>query len=226
MKDIMDMTHDEVGKLTAEELENQVQLKMAQNGVKFISRPKEPEYPELPKKDLRLFTAGLFHFWVSADDVMREFEALVHKHQDKIYSVERSYGLDQPFAQLAVELKDSYSDPFLRRDDEVYLQSNKHKVKDGLKQHASLKKEYEADLDAYKKNEKEKVACSRDVYDLYDQVQHIDRMRNKYLKQLGTYLELAEGNREIAWTFFEKAYSKEEEYDEDMQAFLRQKFFV
>ena len=60
MKTINELSEVEILALTSEEIEGMIKYKMAEEGVKLLKKPEEPDYHKIPDPDKTVFVCPLF----------------------------------------------------------------------------------------------------------------------------------------------------------------------
>lgn len=226
MKDIEDMTHEEIIALQPNDLEFLVKRDMAEEGVKIIEPIEEPTYPELPSKDIVLHTSGLFEFHVSDEQLLYQLTAIIEDNSESVYIAKRDYTLDQSFAEtLDDHVEREYNNPYDIERKHLYLEANKLRLKENMQKKNALREEYKSRQTEYETNLRSVQACRKDIMDVYNEALYIEHARKKYMRLLeNDYLPLAEGNREVAFNFLVKAYRSEKMFDENMETYLRENF--
>lgn len=226
MKEIEDMTQDEIIALNDNDLEFLVKRRLAENGVKMMPAVESPTYPELPSKELKLFRCDLFGFESDDETFIHALIKTIDEHAPKIFFVDHDYGFDQDFAQtLGQKIDSAYNHPYDVKTRRVYPKSIEPDIREKLQEVKSLKKEYEELKKDYEANARAAQAYREDIMNVYREAQAVEHYRKRYLQLLEKdYLPLAEENREVALNFLTKAYESESHFDDEMKAYLRRKF--
>jgi hypothetical protein len=197
---INEMTHEEIIALTPEQLDWLVKYRCAENGVKNLPRPVQPE-AFIPDFDYVVYEAGGFYFTCQDEaaqfcDFLNSSETIVKLDYD--WQTGSHYKYSNPLAD-----NDLY--PISPR--KCFSREKYATLKGKLQDVEKEKTEYKKQLEEWEKNEKE-VACSRDeVMHVYDDHMRQECLLKQHIANFRYYKELSNGDAEIAEKFFRKAYS-------------------
>lgn len=204
MKTFEQLNDQELTSLTQEQIDFYIKLKKAETGIKIIALPDAPEQREVPAPDLEIFEVSGMSFTDRAR--AEEIAAAINKHITNALKVTYDYyraGSDYQYAKPyegsleTVEVKRVYSMP-------VY-----NSIKDII---ASNKKVMDAWKEVERECKEEDEKASEIVDAIYDSIakarERLEQFRN-YKVRIVEYLQLANGDRDIAWNFFDKAYTVE-----------------
>lgn len=204
MKSFEHLNDNELTTLSQEEINHYIKLKKAETGIKIITLPEAPSYQDLPPPDLELYEVNGFAF--SDKEKAEEIADVLNKHIASSLRVDYDYsrgGSDYKYAKPfdgsleTIDIRRVYSRPVYNSIRDI-IASNK-KVKDAW---TEIKSEYDS--------EEEKAGnISEDIYTKIQEArERIEKFKN-YKLRIAEYLQLANGDRDIAWNFFDKAYAVE-----------------
>jgi len=201
MKRLTDYTNEELRDLNQQQIEDLIDLECAHEGVPLL--PEMPVKPEVnkPQPDLTLYqVSGLYLKHKEDADRLIELINSMPRMEEKYY-------------------KEGYFDrEEMERVQEVKVFSEDAKMR--TKAQANAAKELE-DQYRFAKKEYNKIAEQRkDIIDrVNDAVCNAFDEYNKeqvYKKQYARYLQLAEGEKDIALNFMKAAHPHEDEYIEEI----------
>lgn len=212
-KYITDMTDQEILALTDDDLKRMIQLKMLEEGIKILVRPEEPQYAEVPAKDLSGFCVkvGYSHdhiYYANRESAERVIVA-IRAEQDSLRkydyissystSYEHTFSPYDPEPEITVE------------ETRVYSRGLFDQVRDALTGNKKLKDAYEKQLKEYKGAEEAAAWIRDEVNNCYYEVTSKYREFESMLAKFQEYLQLADNDSAQASVFFEKAYHPEKE---------------
>lgn len=200
MRRIEDLNREELLALTDEEIKRFIDIECAHEGISILGDPPNPPIAPEQKRNLTLYKVGDIYFGKK-----EEAEAVVQLlARATLYSFRYLGGYwDSNFryAEPTTDVPQIQIENFF---DEAEIRA----VKSKLETYVAEKKVYDRRKDEYEKQVAATESCSSKVYDRIseareykDELDHIVRTYNKYL-------DLAEGDRKIAWNFFESALPK------------------
>lgn len=210
MKQITELSEAEILQITTEQINKMIQFKMAEAGIKILTKPVEPIYQELPKKTILLYDVSgityLFSDKLIAEDEGQALQAASSKMKSSSY-------VGNDYTHKKVKNLDEYDLRSIGKVTEVLLYSTDGAIQadEISKTNKQLKTQYETLLSEFKSNETEADYIRVEIWDKFKQVhaKHNTMADMKY--QYEWYLDLAEGNKKIALNFLKKAYSIDEE---------------
>lgn len=204
MKIFQQLNDRELVELTQDQIDQYVKLKKAETGIKIINEPETPVYQDVPERDLELFEVNGYNFKDRA--AAEEIASVINKHISSALKVDYDYyrgGSDYKYASAysgsleTVNVLRVYSSP-------VY-----QSIKDILASNKKIKEAWEKVHGEY---EDENTKASEIVEGVYEAIrqarERLEKFRT-YKIHIVEYLQLANGDRDIAWNFFDKAYAIE-----------------
>lgn len=213
MKKITEMTEKEVLGLTNEQLELMVKLEMAEQGVKILDRPTEPDYQKETPKDGVAYNINGCTYYALDEKIAKEIGAVIEKHKNSLFNYSYRSG---DYNDKIIKPIDSYSLPHIGSisKEEYYTDAVTLAVRDIKKANKELKEAYEELLKEYNQAQEGKSEIAGSIYGVFRQVSQkyydFDILRSRY----NEYLDLADQNYDVALKFLKKAYSVSDEAEE------------
>jgi hypothetical protein len=210
MKQITELSEQEVLALTQEQLTRMVKLRMAEQGIKMIDEPTEPSYEVLPEKTEQWYSIKGCDY-ITQDKEFAETLGLILKKSALKFGNYSYVGND--YTHKVAKRLDDYA---VNETGSVtinfyYNTSDAEKAKGITAKNKELKTNYGAELDLYKENQEAVDLIKLDIYSVYNEINkkywQMDDMKRKY----ETYLDLADGNAKTAMKFLKNAYSIDEQ---------------
>jgi len=221
MKKINEMTEQEILALTEEDVHKMIKLRMMEEGIKIIDKPKVPELFEIEPADTQYFSIPLLEGFAFTDMEEAVKVADVLKSAKSLRKVDYDWnklGSDYRFLKKSERYKFNGATDFDIISGWAYSNELYAKIFDFAAQNESMKKQAEKD-----KNEYESIlSASQEL--VSDIRERVSKVRNKYerLERLSfkfatDYYPLSDNNEDMAMKFMEKAYS----LNDEEQAFIR-----
>lgn len=217
------MTDQEVLALSDEKIEKMAKLALAGEGIQIVSEPKEPEYHIIPGPDKTIYDVDGCEMSFEDEDTAQSIRDLLQNSFSKLRNTEYDYkiGSDYKYEEQWHINKYSKTDMILQvKKNLVYSGPLYAQILPMLQQNANAKEEYEKlrkEYDTANQDSRDIVATVYDkVGEIRSKYAEFDRMFARYKE----YIDLADGQEEIAWGFLKKAYTVSEE----METYIRNKF--
>jgi hypothetical protein len=223
MKEIKDLTEQEILKLTDEDVQLLIKQKKAVEGIKLIECPEIPDYKDIKEKDLTLYSCGLF-----AEKLLFEDITDLQKVIELINSIKLKGRLSNMSEyDLFSSSTNAFYEPSLKagynyncwdeiKTSKLYSFELYNSIKDDAKYNGHLKNNYESDLKEYNDAKNESEWISKEIWDKVFEVREKYRVLEMYCyKMKNEYMDIAENNEDIAIGFLIKTYSlnnEEKEY--------------
>lgn len=210
MKQITELSEAEILQLTNEQINKMIQFKMAEAGIKILTKPVEPTYQELPAKTELLYDVyGITYPFADKETAEMQGQSI----QEVAKNMKNTNYVGGDYLHKKVSKLD---DSILKSIGKVteawfYSAENVIKVSEIMDANKMLKKEYETLLSEFKANETEADYIRVEIWDKFKQVHAKHNNMADMKHQYERYLDLAEGNKKIALNFLKKAYSIDEE---------------
>lgn len=202
MRTFSELTELEIRDLTDEQVEQFIKLEFAENGVKLMEEPCEPEYIQSPKGDITHYLVGSFRF--KDRDEADKVAATLRACNSMIgYTYKSDFVIEQPLER--------YNEVCVTEQNVFNVQRIK-KISDINSKNKEAESIYESALTIYEENEKLAEPIRLEIYSKVNGIKskfnHMDRLAIKFESE---YLPLADGDTDKAMAFFKKAYEVNEE---------------
>ena len=219
MKKINELTKKEIIELTDDDLQKMVNLELAENGIPFLDKPKEPEYEpiELPEKILYSFPE--FNLYSIDESIMNEIVLIIENNRDKLRKIDYKYGHDRydyEMRKLKTNSYDSNEIAFKVTSKTVYSEEQALKIKDIAKRNEERKKEHEELLGKWEEIQEQINEIKGKIYDTYYEVIEQQRIINTHKERFAEYILIAGGNKKSALDFYRKAYTITDEIEKEL----------
>ena len=198
------LNDQELISLTGEQVDYYIKLKKAETGIKIIAFPEPPKYAELPAPDLEMYEVAERVF--KEKEKAEEICSTINKHLGSSFTREYDYYRSNGDYKYAKPFNGSLETVNIVR---LYSMPIYASIKDTIQSNQRVKEAYEKVKKAYD-DEDEKAG---EIVDSINQAiakarERVELFRN-YKVRIVEYIQLANGNRDVAWNFFEKAYAVE-----------------
>lgn len=209
MKRYEDYTKEELNALTQEQVLKIIDIECAFEGKPFV--PDIPDMPDVPvfKPDKVAYECAGYAF-EQIEDAQKLYTTIIElnpKRKDTNYSS----------GQTTYTLKtDSYYAPKVEKI-EIYSNEYLLQIKEQKKKSDEAMKRYNLELEEYKKIVDTRADISKMVWKGVNEAQNYFYVQNKRISEFKRYLNLSEGNVEIAWNFITAAYPKIEDDFENIK---------
>lgn len=213
MKNFNQLTEKELFNLTDEQVENYIKLEYAEKGIKLLNPPLAPKYQDVEEGDKVVFSTGIlgdrivFEKHADAQKVIDLFKEL------NIQSITGDYNLGETKYYLQEAKSENYRTEKFDISSRTVLSANKYKqIKDILKSNSTLKKDFEAKQKEYQAYVNETKEIKEGIYSKVREAHEKYNTLNHYCELFkNDYLPLAEGKKDVAMKFLNKAYGLNEE---------------
>ena len=207
---INELSEKEILALTAEDIEFMIKLRKAEEGIRFVPRPKEPEYNEIPEPDETVFMCELFGTTLCFKS-LAQLTALI----DLIYKSDSKCLIDYDYNRggseyfyLLSEMKKSYNADWNSTNSKrVYSLKLYNYIVDKIAHNKKIREEYNKENEVYENFLSNSKEIETEIKGKYREVVNkYNNLTSLCLKMKNDYLPLAAGNEEIAFNFLIKAY--------------------
>lgn len=216
MKHIDELTEQEILALTKDEIDYLINVRIAEEGIKFIPYPTSPILPVIPKPTICVYTCNLFGDDLVFTDIeeLQKVLQLLESCKSKC-SIDSDYNLpEESRYKISSKLKTRYSTYSSNslwdsiNTIKVYTNAKYLDIRDIAMANNKLQDEYKSDLKEYKDTIEKSKDIRSEIYDIIHEVSSKYDTYNKYIDLLvNTYLPIAKGDLEIAINFLDKAYN-------------------
>jgi hypothetical protein len=190
-----DKSQEAIAALTDDEITRVINLACAEQGIPiFIERPEKPKLEM--DMDATLYKVGEWLFYDAKDanqvaDAVRKCNRAATNYDYWDSSSRRTY---KP-CDSDVEVK----------AEKFFSPEKHHQYKAELTAHARREKDYESAKTEWDAIEKSKAEVIGRVWDEVNDARHAIRERERVIALYEKYVELANGDREVAWNFLKRA---------------------
>jgi hypothetical protein len=227
MKTFEHLNDTELVELEQDHINHYIKLKKAESGVKLLTLPDTPTYQDIPVPDVELYEVAGYAFADKAraqeiaDAINKNISSAFKLDYDYWGSGTSDYKYAAPYngSLEAINIQRAFSQPVYNSIKTV-IASNK-KVREAWDK---LKKEYDAE-------DEKSTEIVNGIYDAINAAKDRLVQFRTYKARIVEYLQLANGDRDIAWNFFDKAYSVEpsvksmimesEEYQSALNSYIK-----
>lgn len=201
IKPFEQLTDKELLELTNEQVDYYIKLKKAENGVRILEEPEIPKYREIPETDVVLYCVAGRCFL--NQEIATEIANKINEHISESYKADYDYyngGSETKYARLD---DSSIEDVRIER---VYDKKTYDSIRDVVASNKKIKEQYEKIKGEYDDETAKAKELVDNIYDAISQARERLEQFNEYKIRIVEYLRLANGNVEVAWNFFDKAY--------------------
>lgn len=217
MRPIEEITREELLEMTAEDCKRWIQLRMAEDGVPILQKPEEPSYPHIPEEDLTLFTADFLGelAYEERNELLKVIDVV--RSSKTMHRAESMYGLGckQAFPGYANKYGNGV-EAFDVKEIKARSLNQMAAVTDLMADKKALETAYNKELKAYEASLADAQYIRKELYDAINEAKAFYNRRKSLKSKLAQYLELANGDGEIAMRFLGKV----EELSEEVVAYL------
>lgn len=214
MKQITELTEQEILALTDDQLSNMVKFKMAESGIKILDFPETPNYGVLPAKDWTLYKVdGIDNLFLNKDDAESASKILCEIKQNNALAQIDYINYDS-FTSFAKSFtSDHYAFPGYGVITElmVYREKTINAIKYIIQSNKDLKAEYDEAVKEYNEADTASSDIKAMVYGTYNDVNAKYTRMAEMQYQYQRYVRLADGNEETAMKFLKNAYTIDEQ---------------
>lgn len=215
MKHIDELTEQEILALTEDEIDYLINVRIAEEGIKFVPYPNSPILSVIPKPTICVYTCNLFGDDLVFTDIeeLQKVLQLLESCKSKC-SIDSDYSLpEESRYRISNKLRTRYSSYGNSPWDsintiKVYTDEEYSRIRDIAMANNKLQAEYKSDLREYKDTMEKSKDIRSEIYDVVNKVVNKYNTYNTYINLLvNTYLPIAKGDLEIAINFLDKAYN-------------------
>ena len=225
MKDWKLLTDEELAALTEKEVEFYKKLLYAENGIKLVEKPNEPEQLKEPF-DLRVYYIKGIANYYSDNIVFAKLEeaqevADLLKRCKSLGRTESASNTGYENRYFEVGLKENVYDresPYTVLTKDVYSKEKYLEMQSQLVAYKNMRQQYEKDKKEYEENNTKAIEVTKDFFDKLTEARNkVERRNHLTSKFYNDYLPLAENDYQIAMSFMKKAYN----ISEDDEAYIK-----
>lgn len=218
MKKINELTELEIFNLSDSDIELMIKLKKAEEGIKFIPKPKAPSLFEVKEQDMLVYSCSLLGDQLTFESV-EEMNTVLNaiKETKSKFRIDYNYNKSDSSKKFATrELKQPYgSEWHTTTSQRVYSVELYNEVIDLLFQNKKLTDQFEKELKEYESLLNDAKWIEDEINEIVMEVKEKFWKLESFCKKMKfDYLPLANDNEEIAMAFMDKAYSLSQEQKE------------
>lgn len=204
MKTFEQLNDSELVQLTQDEIDYYVKLKKAETGIRIINLPENPKYQDIPSPDLEMYEVSNYIF--KEKEKAEEIANVINKHLSGAFTSSYDYYRSGSDTKYAKSYDGSLETVNIVR---LYSQSMYNSIKDTVSSNKKIKEAYEKIEKEYDdENEKASEIVEKINQSIIEARERIQKFID-YKSRIVDYVKLANGDRDIAWNFFDKAYTVE-----------------
>ena len=213
----------EILALTDEQVEKIIKLKMAEDGVKIIAKPEDPEYHQIPDGNEVLFRVkgveALFSDRVIATQVLELLQQNRSCLKETSYSYDYNYKFQKDYGL------DYYSkpEPMGIIEERLYSKDLLASVKQDIQANEDIKQRYNARKEEYESSNEGAERIKDEVWEKVYEIRRKQADKESAFVRFQEYLALAENDKVQALAFYKKAYSPDDTTIQFIEAQMLQK---
>lgn len=215
MKTINEMSEQEILSLTDDQLQTLIKIRMAEEGIKILNEPMNPEYLPIAEANEVAYKVKGFDFVFIDKEVAAQASEMIlglkQSMRDEAYG--KHYNLKYLTTSGSYKSIEGVGEI---QPQKFYSRKLTLEIEDAYSANENLKKQYDEALKEYSENYGNAAYIREEIYGRYrevaDKQYRMESMKSKYHE----YLSLAENDSSIAMKFLKKAYH----IDEETEAFV------
>ncbi len=201
--EILALTDEQVGKI--------IKLKLAEGGIKIISKPEEPEYHNIPEGNEVLFqvtgVSALFSDRTVASQIAEKLKENRSCLKETSYSHDYNYKFQKDFNL------DYYGkpEPISIMEVRVFSKDLLTSIKEDVKSNEQIKKSYEERKKEYESVNSQAENIKEEVWSRVYEIRQKQAEKESSYARFLEYLALTESDKNKAMVFYKKAYNPDEQ---------------
>lgn len=204
MKTFEQLNDGELINLTNEEISHYIKLKKAETGIRIINLPETPTLQPIPEPDLETFEVLGYIF--KEKEKAEEIAQTVNKYLSSAFKSDYDYWNGGNNHRYAKPFDGSLETVNIVR---LYSVTVYNSIKDTLASNKKISDAYKKIEQEYKEEEEKSSGIVEDVYESISKARERIQKFIDFKSRIVDYIKLANGDKDIAWNFFDKAYSVE-----------------
>ena len=201
MKQFEILNDQELLALTDEQIDYYIKLKKAETGIKIIAFPESPVYAEIPQPELEMYEVAGRVF--KEKEKAEEIASVINKHLGSSFTQEYDYYRSGGNHKYAKPFDGSLETINIVR---LYSMSAYNAIKDAIQSNKKIEDSYKEIKKAYDDEDEKASEIVETIREAISKARERVRQFQEYKIRIVEYIQLANGNRDVAWNFFEKAY--------------------
>ncbi len=195
-------THEQIIALTEDDIERMIQLACAEDGIPLLKRPDPIEEFKPFETDRVCFQIG--DVVTTDEEFANQLATLLSDHSSGIFRLDYDYKIGSDYHTLKESYHSDKGSTIKRTP--YFSQEAFDKIKDELLRRTKLKKEYEAKKDAYDKAYRKRQGWEGDIQGTWYEHLRLEENIKRHIEEFRNYLELANKDVAMAYSFFCKAF--------------------
>lgn len=222
IKSIEDYSRDELLKITPEETEKVIKFMLAEKGIKLLNEPKpfvQKKYSEPDRKAYQISSIEDIIF--DNKETAEEIAKILRNSFSTLKVLERHFALGFDVYTLK-KLEEHYThnkrEDLVVKEIRVYSKELFKEVRQILIDNQAKKEQYEKEAKEYGEWVQTTKEVSIIVWNKIDEERSKQQEKENKLAKFEEYVELANGDRNVAWKFMKKAYTVSQEEEDFINA--------
>lgn len=215
MKNINEMTEQEILALSEKDIQNMIKFRMMEEGIKIVDKPKNPELFEIEPADLKVYTIPILNGYAFMDFAEAQKVAEALKNAKSFRKIDYDWDkLGSQYKYLEKKERYTYNDSgdFGITESYVYTNELYANIVDFAAQNKAMIQQVEKDEKAYN----DAYAAASDItLEIRNKITEVrekaERVERLTLKFANDYYPLSDNNEEMAIKFMSKAFSLNED---------------
>lgn len=221
MKKINEMTEQEIIALSNEDVQKMIKLRMMEEGIKLLDKPKVPELFEIEPADIQYFSIPLLEgfAFTNIEEATKVAETL--KNAKSLRKVDYDWnklGSDYKYLKKSEQYKFNGNSDFDIISGWAYSNELYAKISSFAVQNKVMKEQAEKDEKEYEKRLSESAELIQEITGRVREVRNkYDRLETLSRKFAVDYYPLSDNDEDMAMKFMAKAYN----LNDEEQSFIR-----
>ena len=224
MKNISEMTEQEIIALSDEDVQKMIKLRMMEEGIKLLDKPKVPELFEIEPADTQYFSIPLLDGFAFTDIEEATKVAEILKSAKSLRKVDYDWnrlGSEYKYLKKSERYKFNGNSDFDILSGWAYSNELYAKISNFAAQNKVMKEQAEKDKKEYEKQLSESAELVQEITERVREVRNkYDRLETLSCKFATDYYPLSDNNEDMAMKFMVKAYS----LNDEEQSFVRSNY--
>ena len=223
MKKINEMTEQEIFALSDEDVQKMIKLRMMEEGIKLMDKPKVPELFEIEPADIQYFSIPLLDGFAFTDFEEATKVAEMLKSAKSLRKVDWDYklGTDYKYLEKRERYKFNGNSDFDILSSWAYSIELYAKISNFATQNEAMKEQAEKDQKEYEAQLAESAELVQEIAGRVREVRNkYERLETLSYKFAADYYPLSDNDEDMAMKFMAKAYT----LNEEEQSFIRSNY--
>lgn len=211
MKNINEMTEQEILALSENDIQNMIKFRMMEEGIKVIDKPKKPELFEIEPADQKVYVIPILNGYAFTDFAEAQKVADALREAKSFRKIDYDWNkLGSNFKYLEKKDRYTYDDAGDFGISEICVYSNKlyANIVDFAAQNKAMQKQVEKDMaeydNAYAAASEITLEIRSRVTEVREKYERLERLTHSFAND---YYPLSDNNEEMAMKFMSKAFT-------------------